>query len=202
MPFANTTRFDLEWVLESAGVRQQEWQARAEGADMDDDRVASVYEETPHNANNIAVSLGVAITHVRENVCTKQEALMAMMIWEWAICQKLTPEDIEEDECVLADWLADGEGAYQGRDNALLIAPLLMPASEWAYENGFDDSEDWEFLPRLMYLILERTAAPSYLTRDHALACAKQVVMEYLEKRETEVTPLVEGELDAIKEDY
>lgn len=145
-------------------------------ADCDDD-----YEVTDISLPQIVAGIDFEIVSERKMV-TESEALMAMMIWEFAMDEGC----FDSDKAHTMDWLKDGEGAYQGRDNALLIAKVFMRSSDWAYANGFDDSEDWEFIPRMLPEIQRREHDVKWVTSDICMEAAKEVVRLYLEDREEE----------------
>ncbi len=182
-------RFNLGWVIEAADARLDEWRARAEGADFDDHRVANTFAAPMDEAEDIAKGLTIAINDVSDNIVTESEALMSMMIWEYALDEgsRFTPAKAY-------DWLKDGEGAYQGRDNALLVAKAFMRASDWAYANGFDDSEDWEFIPRMIPEIMTRASRPQNVTSDICRRSAELVVLTYLQERDS-LTPNIDKDI-------
>ncbi len=178
-------RFHVGWALEAAEVRRDQWQVRAEENIGEEGEIFSerldklnnsLYEESQQNAAGISEGIGNGIEVIRTMV-TESEALVAIMIWEYAAdFHAKTPGDIR-------DWLIQPEGAYQGRDNALLIAKAFMRASDWAYANGFDDSEDWEFIPRMLPVIMRLEKDPSKVTSDTCMKAAREVVRVYLEDR-------------------
>ena len=67
---------------------------------------------------------------------SEDDALAAMCIWEYAM-----------EDHVVYQWLEQGEGACQARDNALALAPYANQAWLKAKEQGYDDPFDWEFVP-------------------------------------------------------
>lgn len=106
---------------------------------------------------------------------TNQEALMAMMIWEHAL----------EDSGVRL-WLEDGEGAYQARDNALLIAPYLVKAIEPVYAAGYDEAEDWEMVPKILPIIMRKADYPKDVSDEKAAEAAKEVHDLWKDDQQTE----------------
>ena len=116
---------------------------------------------------------------MKNKMVTESEALWAMMLWEWA----LEEGAMDSDEARTLEWLKQEEGAYQARDNALLIAQQVIPASDWAYANGFDDSEDWSFIPKLMSWVQESCNNTAEVNPRILMECAKEVVREHLEQR-------------------
>ena len=117
---------------------------------------------------------------MKTKTVTESEALMGMMIWEYAL-----DEGTGLNADALAyDWLKDDEGAYQGRDNALLVAKAFMRASDWAYANGFDDSEDWEFIPRMIPEIMSLAFTPKEVTSDICMKAAEFVLLTYLQEKD------------------
>jgi len=171
-------RFSFNWMIEAAEARRDEWLARSEGADLDDDRIADVFAESEEGATQIAKGISEGIECARTMV-TESEALMAMMIWEFAL-----HDHKPTDEDTVYTWLIQPEGAYQGRDNALLVAKAFMRASDWAYANGFDDSEDWEFIPRMLPEIIKMAADPQKVNSDVCMTAAMIVVENYKQERE------------------
>lgn len=174
-------RFSFNWMIEAAEARRDEWLARSEGADLDDDRIADVFAESEEDANTIATGISEGIEFARTMV-TESEALMAMMIWEYA--QYEAAQSFTHGGDPIYQWLIQDEGAYDGRDNALLVAKAFMRASDWAYANGFDDSEDWEFIPRMMPLIMGLAKTPGNVTSDDCMQCAQVVVRCYIGETE------------------
>lgn len=174
-------RHHIAWALEAAEVRRDHWQVRSEenlgeGGGLYSERMAELnndlYEESQHNAKGIAEGIGKGIELARTMV-TESEALMAMMIFEHAL---------EDSGCML--WLKADEGAYQARDNALVIAKVFMRASDWAYANGYDDSEDWEFIPAMLPVIMRKEFVIEKVTSDICMEAAEEVVRLYLEEKD------------------
>jgi hypothetical protein len=170
-----TSRFYLNWAIEAAEARRDQWLARADNNQCE---ASDCWEETAEAAREIGDGIERGI-RVANSAVTESEALWAMMLWEEASAQKVW----DEDKADLYHWLADGEGAYQARDNALLIAAQMMEASDWAYDNGFDDSEDWEFIPRLVPVIIANVDSPQTFNKHVAMECTKVVVANYLEEK-------------------
>lgn len=82
--------------------------------------------------------------------CTTESALTAMCIWECA--------DNDEE---LSEWLLAGEGASEGRETALKVAPLFDRAWEYAHKMlDYDGPFDWDFVPRMMRYFMQRKIAP------------------------------------------
>ena len=161
----------LEEVLEGADIRRQQYAAIRDG-ESPHDVVDELYQCKEGEAELIAESYLVAIKYVREHYVSDAQALWGMMLWEHAC----------EDRGVM-DWLVQPEGAYQGRDNALLIGTKMSEASDWAYANGFDQGEDWEFVPRIMPVIMRLAPTPTDVTETICMDAAKIVVVKYLEER-------------------
>lgn len=171
------TRDKLNEVLEGADIRRQQYAAIADGENPSD--VVDELYQVGHRqgeAELIAESYLVAIKEVRENVVTNQEALMAMMIMEVSI--EATQGKGQLRDGLILDWLCDGEGAYQARDSALLIAPLCCKSSDWAYEQGFDLSEDWEWLPLFLPYLVTQVDAPKDVTQEHCDEAARLALAE------------------------
>jgi hypothetical protein len=159
----------MNWAIEAAEARRDQWQAHADGEHFEHD----VYEETSDGAREIAEGISDGIT-IMKQAPTESEALVAMMIWEFAL----------HEGGHVRDWLNDGEGAYQARDNTLHIARQWTAASDWAYDNGFDASEDWEFVPRMLLLLAESFDKPTHITKADVQATAEFVVEKWKEEVE------------------
>jgi hypothetical protein len=80
------------------------------------------------------------------------EVEAAMCIWEECINRRLEKDD------KLFDWLRGGEGVASARDMCIQLCGDLeesyLLAREWF---GFDDSFDWEFVPRWCSYVMELT---------------------------------------------
>jgi len=194
------TRDQLHIVLEGAVCRHDQYKELVAGK-TPDDAITELWEAYDENSTTDAEFFDAmyegAIKEVRENVVTNQEALMAMMLYENALSARwyVGTQGGGLRASPLLDWLCADEGAYEARDSALLIAQVLVPVSEWAYDNGYDESEDWEFLPDLMREIMTLCAKPKDLTPALAMAAAKMVVEDFLDDvRKKQVGYLVANE--------
>lgn len=74
---------------------------------------------------------------------TCDECEAAMCLWEECLLRR------SQDEDNLFDWLRGGEGCASARDMCIELAKDLDESWKLAHEKyGFDDSFDWEFVPR------------------------------------------------------
>jgi len=159
------TREKLEEVLDAADIRRQQYAQVASGDTPDQviEELWEVYDEINHDeANLIAESYAIALKEVRENVITKDEGLMAMMIWEHALY-----------DFGVKVWLQDREDADHGRDNALVLAPYFVRAVE-TIESWRGESKDWELIPKMMPFIMEKCNSLAEITPAKAAISAGQ----------------------------
>lgn len=76
----------------------------------------------------------------------------ALCLWEECINRQWRGDNR------LFDWLRGGEGVASARDMCILWGPDLEVCWKIAHEHfGFDDSFDWEFVPRWASLAMELT---------------------------------------------
>lgn len=169
------TRDKLNEVIEGAHLRRGQYGAVARG-ESPSNVCDELYECGEEEAKLIFESYSIAIDEVEKNVVTNQEALMAMMIMEVAI--EATQGKGQLRDGLILDWLCAEEGAYQARDNALLIAPLCCKSSDWAYEQGFDMSEDWEWLPLFLPYLVTQVEAPKDVNQAHCDEAARLALAE------------------------
>lgn len=74
---------------------------------------------------------------------TSADCEAAMCLWEECLLRRNQNEDN------LFDWLRGGEGTANARDMCIELATDLEQSWQIAYDEfGFDDSFDWEFVPR------------------------------------------------------
>ena len=99
---------------------------------------------------------------------TEEQALDAICIWEEIMGQLAKGED------ELYNWICAPEGAWQGRTNALLLAPLLTAAWQQVQE-VFDMDFDWEYVPAALPLFAEKPFAEAN-TPQHADYVAKRLI--------------------------
>lgn len=78
----------------------------------------------------------------------------AMCLWEECLHQRTMGNN------VLWDWLRGNEGAANARDMCINFAKDIEKSYRVARDCGFDDSFDWEFVPRWAALAME-------ITQDH-----------------------------------
>jgi len=179
------TRKKLNEVLDAADIRRQQYDALADG-DTPDDAIKELWELYNESgraeAKLIGESYATAIKEVKEHVHTTEETLMAMMIWEHANSE--AAQSTEKGGDAVHEWLVQPEGAYQGRDNALLLAPLACQASRLAYEGGYDESEDWEFVPLMISIFMETSQTPADVNRYDAEGAGKTILGAFLERTE------------------
>lgn len=90
--------------------------------------------------------------HINDKL-TYDECEAAMCLWEECLNRldlrrKSGGYDAME-QCDLWNWLRGGEGAASARDMCMQLAKDIELSYKWACEAyGFDDSFDWEFIPR------------------------------------------------------
>lgn len=80
---------------------------------------------------------------------TETSALTSMCIWEAAL-----EEEVNGDKSVY-EWLTQEQGAWQGRQNALSMAPKF-DALHAKVEAEFDQPFDWEFVPAVLRLLADK----------------------------------------------
>lgn len=102
------------------------------------------------------------------DVFTRDEAEAAMCLWEECIMRqfqwKKENGPYPDIGPPLYDWLRGGEGTAMARDMCLEYASDIEACYEIATEEfGFDDSFDWEFVPRWADYAMELTEE-HYLT--------------------------------------
>lgn len=90
------------------------------------------------------------IPHVNDTL-TYDETEAAMCLWEHCLHTRSQGCDL------LWDWLRGGEGAANARDMCIRLAPDIERSYQIARKCGFDDSFDWEFVPRWAALAMEIT---------------------------------------------
>lgn len=84
---------------------------------------------------------------------TYDETEAAMCLWEECLgrmnhCRHMGGMSAME-ECEMWNWLRCGEGAANARQQCIELAPHIEGSYRIAYNLlGFDDSFDWEFVPR------------------------------------------------------
>jgi len=84
---------------------------------------------------------------------TFSEAEAAMCLWE--DCLRRCGNG--EGDAVF-DWLRCEEGAAAARQKCLELAEVVELSYDIAFADGYDDSFDWEFVPRWLDLAMEQTA--------------------------------------------
>lgn len=99
---------------------------------------------------------------------TEEQALDALCIWEEVL------EAYRQGNKTLYEWICAPEGAWQGRTNALLLAPLLTAAWQQV-EEVFDMDFDWEYVPAALPLFAEKPFAEAN-TPQHADYVAKRLI--------------------------
>ena len=180
-------RFHFGWALEAAEVRRDQWKVRSEENIGEEGEIFSerldklnnsLYEESQHNAAGISEGIGKGI-EVARTMVNATDKLVEMRGWEVGMHEG----EFHSEGAGTRDWLKEGEGAYQARDNALLIAKVFMRASDWAYRNGFDDSEDWEFIPSMLPEIQRMEKDPTKVTSYLCMKAAEKIVRLYLEEQ-------------------
>lgn len=174
-------RFYMNWAIEAAEARRDQWLERANDKAID---IEDVYEEKASAASTIADGIGIGITAMKE-VVTKQEALMAMMIYEVALSARwyVGPQGGGLRASPVLDWLCAEEGSYEARDNALLIAPRVCKASDAIYAKGYDLPEDWNFLPPFLDSLIETSNKPDDVNDFDCQRAAEVVLKEYEEDK-------------------
>jgi hypothetical protein len=110
------------------------------------------------------------------NHITNEQAIDALCIWEEVLhrCQ--------QDDDTLYNWICAPEGAYQGRQNALELAPLLAAAWQQV-QDRFDITFDWEFVPLALPLFAEKEFRHAN-TPLHADYVAKRIINKLIKERE------------------
>lgn len=88
---------------------------------------------------------------------TYDEAEAAMCLWEECIHRLRDCHPSNRDTEPLWNWLRGGEGAASARDMCLRLAKDIEYSYSVAREMGFDDSFDWEFIPRWADYAMEVT---------------------------------------------
>ena len=71
----------------------------------------------------------------------------AMALWE-CIVEENCPRKVY-------DWMRDGEGAYQARQNALYLVKTLNDCWDIAQDLGWGGAYDWEFIPAVLPIMAE-----------------------------------------------
>lgn len=112
------------------------------------------------------------------------QAEAALCIWEYALERYRDARDghsFEPTEGAFYIWLTDGEGACNGRSNAIELAHLV----EHAYQigNGNDDqldgyAFDWEVCPTICEEMARLGVPPKLVTLVHATDIGKRLVTE------------------------
>jgi hypothetical protein len=83
---------------------------------------------------------------------TIDEAEAAMCLWEECLLRR------SQNQNDLFDWLRGGEGMADARSMCIEYATDIEQSWQIAYnEFGFDDSFDWEFVPRWADYAMELT---------------------------------------------
>lgn len=89
---------------------------------------------------------------MKQMMYTSQEVDAAMCLWEECIMRQVSwrnEHGITDTGPPMFDWLRGGEGAASARDMCVCLAKDLEESWKVAHEKyGFDDSFDWEFVPR------------------------------------------------------
>lgn len=79
----------------------------------------------------------------------------------------------------LLDWLALGEGAVQARSSAIDMARSVELDWNAAIHAGYDDSFDWEFVPRWLALVREHYPAAPPTESLSRLRLGHRIAREY-----------------------
>lgn len=80
---------------------------------------------------------------------TGNEMDAALCIWEFCLHQRC-----KDDDSVF-DWLRGGEGTAAARDQCVALAADCDKSYQMANTLGYDDSFDWEFVPRWVRLAMD-----------------------------------------------
>jgi hypothetical protein len=93
---------------------------------------------------------------------TEEEVDAAMCIWEECLMRQISWKKengpYPDTGPPLFDWLRGGEGAAAARDMCIMLAPDVEACWLLAHDEfGFDDSFDWEFVPRWLDHAMELT---------------------------------------------
>jgi hypothetical protein len=110
------------------------------------------------------------------NHITNEQAIDALCIWEEVL------EAYRQGNDTLYNWICAPEGAWQGRTNALLLAPLLTAAWQQVQER-FDITYDWEFIPLALPLFAEKEFRHAN-TPLHADYVAKRIINKLMKERQ------------------
>ena len=121
---------------------------------------------------------------------TNEQAIDALCIWEEVL------EQVHRGNPSLYEWLREPEGAYQARQNAIELAPLLTAAWEQVErETGASITYDWDFIPMALPLFAKR---PFHLanTAAHADYVAKSLIRHLRSKQIKDVSEIAQMALD------
>jgi hypothetical protein len=92
---------------------------------------------------------------------TDEEVDAALCLWEECLLRKVGARSKGGLEAMEAEplwvWLSAGEGAASARDMCLQLAKDIELSYQYARLIGFDDSFDWEFVPRWADYAMEVT---------------------------------------------
>mgnify|MGYP003646195434 CR=1 FL=1 len=108
------------------------------------------------------------------------QAETALCIWEHVIeSRSVAGGKLHTSDAY--DWFAQEEGVYNGRNNAINLAYLVDIAYETGHgeEHYFDGlAFDWEVVPRVITLFMERADSPTEITVKIAIEVGNQLVQE------------------------
>lgn len=88
---------------------------------------------------------------IEEGMFTEAHVEAAMCLWEYALLLRT-----EGDDSVY-DWLRAGEGSACARQQCINLAKDCEGSYQLALTSGYDDSFDWEFVPRWMHMAMQIT---------------------------------------------
>lgn len=103
---------------------------------------------------------------------SEEEMDAALCIWEVAVDPRATDHIKKRGEGMFVDWMKEGEGFAHARDNAVHLAKFCELAYIYAKHHGFDDSFDWEFVPRFCDRAHKMFDAPSEIVHEQGIAWA------------------------------
>ena len=109
---------------------------------------------------------------------SEETALDAIAIWEAVLDRNR--HDWKNKDDSFHEWFTGGEGACEGRQVALDIAPLFTPAWETISEE-YGDAFDWEFVPQFLEIMFNSGKSPRELTQQAANIYAKFILLNHKE---------------------